>query len=195
MISHSRRPNRFQSRPWLVQMNGSLRLTITLSGRQCGNLKHLPQPVSGLVAGMATVPPAILRRRCSPMTPRAPSTRICTRIVSSSTQPLIRWSNAGRRCKITRLLRARKFAENVYYHELARQLRGFGYQIRNQARGDFQIEGVSEEICDRFSKRDAEVDKALAKLLADKPELAGANIKEIRGQTGTLKLVRGNKRI
>ena len=54
------------------------------------------------------------------------------------------------------LLRARKFAENVYYHELARQLRSFGYQIRNQARGDFQIEGVSEEICDRFSKRDAE---------------------------------------
>ena len=44
------------------------------------------------------------------------------------------------------LLRARKFAENVYYHELARQLRGFGYQIRKQARGDFQIEGVSESI-------------------------------------------------
>ena len=80
------------------------------------------------------------------------------------------------------LLRARKFVENVYYHELARQLRGFGYQIRNQARGDFLIEGVAEEICDRFSKRDAEVDKALAKLLADKPELAGANLKELRAK-------------
>lgn len=80
------------------------------------------------------------------------------------------------------MLQARKFAENVYYHELARQLRGFGYQINNHPRGDFQIEGVSEEICDRFSKRDAEVDKALAKLLADKPELAGANIKEIRAK-------------
>ena len=78
------------------------------------------------------------------------------------------------------MLRARKFAENVYYHELARQLRSFGYQINNHPRGDFQIEGVSEEICDRFSKRDAEVDKALAKLLAEKPELAGSNIKEIR---------------
>ena len=78
------------------------------------------------------------------------------------------------------MLRARKFAENVYYHELARQLRSFGYQIRNHPRGDFQIEGVSEEISDRFSKRDAQVDKALAKLLADKPELAGANLKEIR---------------
>ena len=80
------------------------------------------------------------------------------------------------------MLQARKFAENVYYHELARQLQSFGYQINNHPRGDFQIEGVSEEICDRFSKRDAEVDKALAKLLADKPELAGANIKEIRAK-------------
>jgi conjugative relaxase-like TrwC/TraI family protein len=80
------------------------------------------------------------------------------------------------------LLRARKFAENVYYHELARQLRGFGYQIRNQARGDFQIEGVSESICERFSKRDAQIDEALAALLADKPELAGANLKELRAK-------------
>jgi conjugative relaxase-like TrwC/TraI family protein len=80
------------------------------------------------------------------------------------------------------MLQARKFAENVYYHELARQLRGFGYQIQNQARGDFQIEGVSEAICDRFSKRDAQIDKALAKLLDEKPELAGANLKEIRAK-------------
>ncbi|MCX6924849.1 MAG: hypothetical protein NT154_16805, partial [Verrucomicrobia bacterium] len=38
------------------------------------------------------------------------------------------------------LLRARKFAENAYYNELARELRGFGYRIRNRTRGDFQIE-------------------------------------------------------
>ena len=80
------------------------------------------------------------------------------------------------------LLRARKFAENVYYHELSRQLRSFGYQIRNQARGDFQIEGVSEAICNRFSKRDAQIDQALAALLADKPELAGGNLKELRAK-------------
>jgi conjugative relaxase-like TrwC/TraI family protein len=80
------------------------------------------------------------------------------------------------------LLRARKFAENAYYHELARQLRSCGYQVRNQARGDFEIEGVADEICRRFSKRDAEIDKALAKLLADKPELAGANLKELRAR-------------
>jgi conjugative relaxase-like TrwC/TraI family protein len=80
------------------------------------------------------------------------------------------------------LLRARKFAENVYYHELARQLRGFGYEIHNLPRGDFQIAGISEAVCDRFSKRDAEVDQALAKLLAQKPELAGANFKALRAQ-------------
>ena len=55
-------------------------------------------------------------------------------------------------------------------------------EIRNLARGDFQIEGISEAICERFSKRDAEIDKALAKLLADKPELAGANFKALRAQ-------------
>jgi conjugative relaxase-like TrwC/TraI family protein len=91
------------------------------------------------------------------------------------------------------LLRARKFVENVYYHELARQLRGFGYQIQNQARGDFKIEGVSEEICDRFSKRDAEVDRALAKLLAEKPEFASANIKELRAKLATQHRTRKQK--
>jgi conjugative relaxase-like TrwC/TraI family protein len=80
------------------------------------------------------------------------------------------------------LLQARKFAENLYYHELARKLRGFGYEIRNQARGDFQIEGIPEEICKRFSKRDTEIDKALTKLLSDKPELSGANINALRAQ-------------
>ncbi|MGH7940552.1 MAG: MobF family relaxase, partial [Limisphaerales bacterium] len=80
------------------------------------------------------------------------------------------------------LLRTRKFVENVYYHELARKLRGFGYEIRNLTRGDFHIEGISEEVCERFSKRNAEIDKALTKLLADKPQLASANFKALRAQ-------------
>jgi hypothetical protein len=78
------------------------------------------------------------------------------------------------------LLRARKFAENAYYHELVRELRSFGYQIRNRARGDFQIEGVSDKLCDRFPKRHAEIDKALANLLAEKPELAGGDVMATR---------------
>jgi conjugative relaxase-like TrwC/TraI family protein len=91
------------------------------------------------------------------------------------------------------LLRARKFAENAYYHELARELRRFGYRIRNRAGGDFQVEGVSQELCDRFSKRDAEVDRALAKLLVDKPELAGANIAELRALLATKTRARKQK--
>jgi conjugative relaxase-like TrwC/TraI family protein len=91
------------------------------------------------------------------------------------------------------LLRARKFAENVYYHELARELRGFGYRIRNLPRGDFQIEGIPTELSDRFSKRDAEIDKALAKLLADTPELAGSNIPELRARLATEKRTRKQK--
>jgi conjugative relaxase-like TrwC/TraI family protein len=91
------------------------------------------------------------------------------------------------------LLCARKFAENVYYHELARELRTHGYNIRNRITGDFQIQGISEELCDRFSKRDAQIDKALAKLLADKPELAGTNIKALREQLATKERTRKQK--
>jgi conjugative relaxase-like TrwC/TraI family protein len=91
------------------------------------------------------------------------------------------------------LLRARKFAENAYYHELARELRSFGYRIRNLPRGDFQVEGVSDELCQRFSKRDAEIDKALAKLLADHPELGGANIADLRAKLATEKRTRKQK--
>jgi conjugative relaxase-like TrwC/TraI family protein len=69
------------------------------------------------------------------------------------------------------LLRARKYAENIYYHELARELRSFGYRLQNQARGDFRIEGISEELCERFSKRHTQIDKEFAQLLKDHPEL------------------------
>ena len=88
------------------------------------------------------------------------------------------------------LLRARKFAENAYYHELARELKGFGYQIRNRARGDFQVEGISEELCERFSKRRAEIDRALAKLLKEKPELAGGDVMATRRLLATAERAR-----
>ena len=91
------------------------------------------------------------------------------------------------------LLRARKFAENAYYHELARELRTFGYRVRNRARGDFEIEGVSEELCERFSKRHTQIDEALAKLLAVKPELAGGNFQDFREQLATTERSRKQK--
>ncbi|MBX3732863.1 MAG: relaxase domain-containing protein [Verrucomicrobiae bacterium] len=78
------------------------------------------------------------------------------------------------------LLRARRYVESVYYHELARQLQACGYQIRNQIRGDFEMVGVPEEMCIRFSKRHAQIDRALDALLQERPELSGANLKELR---------------
>lgn len=91
------------------------------------------------------------------------------------------------------LLRARKFAENAYYHELARELRTFGYRVRNRARGDFEIEGVSNDLCERFSKRHTQIDEALAKLLADKPELTGGNFQDLREQLATTERSRKQK--
>ena len=56
-----------------------------------------------------------------------------------------------------------------------------------------RIEGVSEELCERFSKRDAQIDKAVAKLLAGKPELAGTNIKDLRERLATAERTRKQK--
>ena len=54
---------------------------------------------------------------------------------------------------------AQKFIENVYYHELVKSLQRFGYRVQNSPRGDFEIEGVSPELIDRFSKRRREIDE------------------------------------
>src|SRR5204862_2319933 len=91
------------------------------------------------------------------------------------------------------LLRARKFAENAYYHELARELRAFGHRIHNRARGDFDIEGVSDELCQRFSKRHTQIDEAFAKLLAEKPELACGNFQVLRARLATAERSRKQK--
>jgi DNA replication protein DnaC len=80
------------------------------------------------------------------------------------------------------MLQARKYAENVYYHELARELCRFGYEIENYSRGDFQIVGVSQELCARFSKRHNQIDERIEKLLQEKPELARGNLKVLRAQ-------------
>src|SRR4030095_1365418 len=56
------------------------------------------------------------------------------------------------------MLLAKKFTENVYYHELVKALNGFGYRVQNMARGDFEIEGVSQELIERFSKSHRVVD-------------------------------------
>ena len=78
------------------------------------------------------------------------------------------------------MLWARKFVENVYYHELARDLRRFGYELKNKPRGDFEIRGVAQEVCDRFSKRHREIDEKVRELVVQKPELAAGNIQDVR---------------
>ena len=93
------------------------------------------------------------------------------------------------------LLRARKYAENVYYHELTRKLRSCGYGVRNQARGDFEIEGVSPEICERFSKRHVEIDEAIKKLLAEKPKYAGGDLMAMRRLIATAERARKQKEL
>ncbi len=92
------------------------------------------------------------------------------------------------------MLRARKYVENVYYHELSRDLRRFGYDLVNHPRGDFEIKGVSKELCQRFSKRHEEIDEKTRELLAQKPHLAGGNIKELRdgiAQSERLRKIKG----
>jgi conjugative relaxase-like TrwC/TraI family protein len=78
------------------------------------------------------------------------------------------------------MLMAHKFVENVYYHELSRSLRQFGYGIESQRRGDFEIKGVSLALIERFSKRHQEIDDKTRALLERQPEKADGNLAVIR---------------
>jgi conjugative relaxase-like TrwC/TraI family protein len=78
------------------------------------------------------------------------------------------------------MLQAAKYAENVYYHELAQELKQLGYEFENNRRGDFEIKGVSQELIDRFSKRHNEIDEKTRALLEREPDKRGHNLKEIR---------------
>lgn len=78
------------------------------------------------------------------------------------------------------MLGAQKYGENVYYHELARSLREFGYTVENKKRGDFEIAEVAPEICERFSKRHREINEKTRALLSSHPEKLAGNEKAIR---------------
>ena len=78
------------------------------------------------------------------------------------------------------MLRAQKYVENVYYHELARALIGVGYAIENHRRGDFEIKGVSKALREKFSKRHAEIDEKTRELLEKMPEKANGNVADVR---------------
>ncbi|MDT4967821.1 MAG: hypothetical protein QOJ64_2558 [Acidobacteriota bacterium] len=78
------------------------------------------------------------------------------------------------------MLGAQKYVENVYYHELARALRSFGYTIQNNARGDFEIAEISRDLCERFSKRHREIDEKTRAFLDSHQEKLGRNEAAIR---------------
>jgi conjugative relaxase-like TrwC/TraI family protein len=78
------------------------------------------------------------------------------------------------------MLAAQKFVENVYYHELSRELVLFGYQIENRPRGDFDIKGIVPAVREKFSQRHRQIDDQTRELLAREPEKAHGNIAAIR---------------
>jgi conjugative relaxase-like TrwC/TraI family protein len=78
------------------------------------------------------------------------------------------------------MLQAKKYTETVYYHELVRSLMKCGFRVQHKPRGDFEIEGVSQDLIDRFSKRHREIDEKTRELLTKKPEMATRNLQEIR---------------
>jgi conjugative relaxase-like TrwC/TraI family protein len=78
------------------------------------------------------------------------------------------------------MLGAQKFVENVYYHELSRALRTFGYTIANSARGDFELAEIPRDVCERFSKRHREIDEKTRQFLASHPDKLPGNKNAIR---------------
>ena len=78
------------------------------------------------------------------------------------------------------MLVAIKFIEGLYYHELARALRRFGYEIDNKPRGDFEIKGIAPSLIEKFSKRHQEIDQKTRELLEREPQKANGNIAAIR---------------
>src|SRR5437870_2806799 len=156
-----------------------------LFGSPSGNSSHSQQLGSVGTGPIPTGPRATWLRHCSRTRRLAPWTRICTPIASSSTRPMTTPRNGGRRSRITRCCATRKYVENVYYQELARELRGWGYRIRNRPRGDFEVAGISDELRERFSKRHQQIDAALAELLKIKPELSADNFKDLRERLAT----------
>jgi len=77
------------------------------------------------------------------------------------------------------MLKAQKFIEHYYYHEFAKGLHQLGYSIENNAR-DFELQGVSQELIERFSKRHQQIDDAVMAHVAE-GKFVG-NVNELRAQ-------------
>ncbi len=64
------------------------------------------------------------------------------------------------------MYRAQKFAEGLYFHELAKGLRSLGYEIENNAR-NFEIMNVPRSILTRFSKRHVQIEAEAKRRVAE----------------------------
>ena len=64
------------------------------------------------------------------------------------------------------MLRAQKYVDAVYYHELSRKLHKFGYETETTKTG-FEIKGISEATRERFSKRHDKIQELTAQLIAN----------------------------
>lgn len=76
--------------------------------------------------------------------------------------------------EVSGMYRAQKFAENLYYHELCKGLRGLGYEIESNTR-DFEIKGVPVPMIERFSKRHQQIDEEAAVRLGEDGESKDVN--------------------
>src|SRR5216117_2634389 len=114
------------------------------------------------------------------MTPRARSTRICTVIASCSTRPLMRSRNSGKRSRTTTCSWRRSSLKTFITTNWPANCGEFGYAIENKPRGDFEIQGISPALIEKFSKRHREIDQKTKELLAKEPEKARENIAAIR---------------
>ncbi len=77
------------------------------------------------------------------------------------------------------MLRAQKFVENCYYHELCRGLRKLGYAVEANRR-DFEIKGVPQSLVERFSKRHQQIEAETKRRIA-RGEVRG-NVQDAREQ-------------
>lgn len=85
--------------------------------------------------------------------------------------------NRWKALQVEGMFRAQRFVENCYFHEIAKGLRGLGYELENQGRA-FQIKGVPASVMKRFSKRHDQINSEVQKRL------------ERDGWTGNLKDLR-----
>jgi len=77
------------------------------------------------------------------------------------------------------MFKARRFANGIYEHELCRELHALGYRTRSAGK-NFEIEGITREVIDRFSKRRQQIDAETERRSArEKPR---GNMKDLRDQ-------------